>query len=56
MLVDGFLIRRYLLHERRKLIEILHYECNVFLELYGLRVLERRIELPQVLFPFRLGD
>ena len=45
MLVDGFLIRRSLLHERRKLIKILHYQHYVFLELYGLCVLERRLEL-----------
>ena len=56
MLVDGFLIRRSLLHERRKLIKILHYQHYVFLELYGLCVLEGRLELRQVLFLFRLGN
>jgi hypothetical protein len=56
MLVDGFLIRRSLLHERRELIEVLKYQRNVFLELNRLCVLEGRLKLRQVLLLFCLGD
>jgi hypothetical protein len=41
--------RILLLHERRELIEVLSHQRDVFLELNGLRVLDRRLKLRQAL-------
>src|SRR5215471_14154902 len=56
-LVDRFLIRRpQFLHERHELVEVLQHQRDVFLELNGFYDLERRLELRQALFLFRLRD
>src|SRR5262245_29995990 len=54
-----FLIRRsriLLLHQRRELVEVLLHQRDVFLELYRLCGLQRRREVRQLLFLFRLRD
>src|SRR5580704_6420028 len=52
----GTLIRGSLLLLERKLIVVFYYQCDVFLELNGLCLLERSLKLRQVHFLLRLRD
>ena len=49
-IAETLICRSLSLHQLRKLIIVLSHECNVFLELNRLCVLERGIKLLQILF------